>query len=317
MTPVARVFIVEDEALIAMELADHLQQLGYEVCGRAAKADEALERIPAARPDVVLIDVNLGAGLSGLDVAERLGPSCGSAFIFLTAYSDPELVARAARTGSFAFLPKPFQIPVLAANIEMTLAARAWRARLLEANRQLDVSAEALQAKTNELERTHALLSAAFDASADGLVVIEAAGVRAANGRAREMWALPAEAGSDSALLTHIADQLVDPEAFVLTVEEVRLGRRASQSSMVPLRDGRVFQAAFRPQVVDSAIVGCVVSFSDITERERAQDALRESEDRYRTLFEHAPVGLAVADARGELVAVNAVLRGMGARRPR
>lgn len=136
----ARIFIVDAEASTALKLAEHLQQLGYDMCGRADSAEEALERIPGARPDVVLIDLTGDAGRSGLDVAERLRPGCGSAFIFLTADPDPALVARAARVGTVAVLPTPSQIPVLAAQIEVTLAARAAQARLVDLTRELQES---------------------------------------------------------------------------------------------------------------------------------------------------------------------------------
>ncbi|MBK7396595.1 MAG: PAS domain S-box protein [Myxococcales bacterium] len=120
----ARVFVVEDEALIAMELVDRLQELGYVVCGRALRGDQALERIPAAEPDLILMDINLGAGPSGIEVAERLRASSDVPVLFLTAYSDAELAERAAQTGSFGFLVKPFQPHALRANIEMALALR-------------------------------------------------------------------------------------------------------------------------------------------------------------------------------------------------
>jgi len=91
----ARVFVVEDEALIAMELVDRLQELGYVVCGRALRGDQALERIPAAEPDLILMDINLGPGPSGIEVAERLRASSDVPVLFLTAYSDPS--SRSAR----------------------------------------------------------------------------------------------------------------------------------------------------------------------------------------------------------------------------
>jgi AmiR/NasT family two-component response regulator len=125
-----RIFVVEDEALIAMELKDRLEGLGYEVCGSAAHAERALEQIGALRPDLVLMDVNLAGGMSGVEAAERVRDSCAIPVVFLTAYSDPALIARAARAGSFGYLVKPFEGRELHATIEMALARCAEERRL-------------------------------------------------------------------------------------------------------------------------------------------------------------------------------------------
>jgi len=115
-----RFFIVEDEAIIAMELEQRLAELGFEVCGHALRADQALARIPALRPDVVLMDVNLGPGPSGFAVAEALealeGLDCR--IIFLTAYTTTELEARGKTAGRrFHCLAKPFRPDALQAVI--------------------------------------------------------------------------------------------------------------------------------------------------------------------------------------------------------
>ena len=59
ITKTARIFIVEDEAFIAMELEDRLSGLGYSVCGHAASGERAFEQIPELEPDLVLMDINL------------------------------------------------------------------------------------------------------------------------------------------------------------------------------------------------------------------------------------------------------------------
>lgn len=117
-----RVFVVEDEAVVAMELKDHLRAMGYEVCGHAARGEVALREILEARPDLVLMDINLGEGMSGLDVAERLRSVVDIPLLFITAYSDAAIAERVGRSGSFAYLVKPFEPRVLAANIELALA---------------------------------------------------------------------------------------------------------------------------------------------------------------------------------------------------
>ena len=127
-----RVFVVEDEAVVAMELKDHLRALGYEVCGHAAKGEVALREIPETRPDLVLMDINLGPGMTGLDVAEGLRGLLDAPILFLTAYSDAEFTERAGRSGAFAYIVKPFDPRVLKANIELALVRHENKAALRE-----------------------------------------------------------------------------------------------------------------------------------------------------------------------------------------
>jgi diguanylate cyclase (GGDEF)-like protein len=125
-----RILIVEDEALIAMELKDRLEGLGYAVCGRAAHAETALEHVVALRPDLVLMDISLAGKMNGVEAAARIRDLSESPVVFLSAYSDPTLIARAAQSGSFGYLVKPFEERELCATIEMALARHAEGRRL-------------------------------------------------------------------------------------------------------------------------------------------------------------------------------------------
>lgn len=110
-----RVFVVEDEALIAMELAHTIAELGYRVCGQARRGEQAIARIPGAAPDVVLLDINLGPGLDGFAVAEQLPPALRARIVFLSAYASGEVTARALAMGASGMLAKPFRLDALRA----------------------------------------------------------------------------------------------------------------------------------------------------------------------------------------------------------
>ena len=120
-------FIVEDEAIIAMELEDRLEKLGYEVCGHAARGEQALATIPTAKPDVVLMDVNLGRGMTGLETAELLRETFDAPVVFLTAYTSAELEEKARTSRTFQYLVKPFRPEALRATIETASAHRSAR----------------------------------------------------------------------------------------------------------------------------------------------------------------------------------------------
>jgi PAS domain S-box-containing protein len=127
----ARIFIVEDEALIAMQIADSLASLGYDVAG-------TLGAIGNSRPDVVLMDIHLAGSLSGIDTAIRLRARSDVPVIFLTAYSDNELLRQAGEVDPYGYLVKPFDPRELHAMIQMALYKYRMEHALREANEQLE-----------------------------------------------------------------------------------------------------------------------------------------------------------------------------------
>lgn len=146
--PIPRVFVVEDEALIAMELLDRLGEFGYQACGHAATGEQALHAIAQAHPDIVLMDIHLGPGMDGVDTAQRLRETRDIPVVFLTAYCDAALVKRAARADAFGYVLKPFREQAVRAALAMALA-RHQEARLLrDANAKLSANDERVAALT-------------------------------------------------------------------------------------------------------------------------------------------------------------------------
>ena len=137
MTSYARIFVVEDEALIAMEISARLTALGYSVCGRAASAAAAIARIPAAKADLVLMDVNLGGGMDGTEAAARLRELIDVPVVFLTAYSDDAVIEQATNASPFGYLVKPFEERELHATIQSALSNHRLELRLREINKAL------------------------------------------------------------------------------------------------------------------------------------------------------------------------------------
>lgn len=143
MNSTPTIFVVEDEALIAMELQDQLESLGYRVCGHAARGEIALEKIRELQPDLILMDINLAGAMTGIDTAEQLGR--GLAVIFLSAYSDPALVSRAVSTGPFGYLIKPFNPRELHATIEVALHQHRAKQELQRTHQESEERVSSLQ----------------------------------------------------------------------------------------------------------------------------------------------------------------------------
>jgi DNA-binding NarL/FixJ family response regulator len=117
-----RLFIVEDEIVIVRGLEDALERLGYEVCGFALSGEEAVKAIAADRPDLVLVDIYLKGAMDGIQLAEHLLHAYAIPVIYLTAYSNEEVLERAKATRPFGYIVKPYRERQLKVNIELALA---------------------------------------------------------------------------------------------------------------------------------------------------------------------------------------------------
>ena len=131
-TPAGRILVVEDERIVARDLAGALTDLGYVVPATVATGEEAIERARDLRPDVVLMDIRLPGAIDGIQAAASIREECRIPVIYLTAHSDDETLRRAMQTEPLGYLVKPFSAPQLRCAIEIALHRREINARLRE-----------------------------------------------------------------------------------------------------------------------------------------------------------------------------------------
>jgi DNA-binding NarL/FixJ family response regulator len=121
---IARVLIVEDEPLIALDLEATLQTLGFDVCGFAANAREAVELATSRRPDLVLMDLYLEEGCEGTKAAKWLNDACGIPVLFVTGHGDRDTLQRIRRLLPLAQL---YSKPVVADRLAEAISqATGW-----------------------------------------------------------------------------------------------------------------------------------------------------------------------------------------------
>lgn len=122
MTTGKRVLIVEDEAIVAMSLSRALPRLGYEVCGVIASGEEALDRVDADQPDLLLMDIHLLGPLDGVQTAERIRSRYNIPIVFMSGYDINEIQEKTKHIANASHVGKPVGMAVLAGIIENTLA---------------------------------------------------------------------------------------------------------------------------------------------------------------------------------------------------
>jgi AmiR/NasT family two-component response regulator len=116
-----RVVLAEDEALIRLDLREMLEEEGYEVVGEAGDGDAAVRLAREERPDLVILDVKM-PGLDGLSAAERIADERLAPVLVLTAFSQQDLVQRAAAARAMGYLVKPFQKSDVVPAIELAVS---------------------------------------------------------------------------------------------------------------------------------------------------------------------------------------------------
>ncbi len=121
MSTKVRIFIVEDEPLIAADLEMNLEELGYDVCGQADNAMDAMADIAATKPDIALLDISIEGDLDGVQLAEKINQKFQIPFIFITSHADRGTIERVKQTKPAGFIVKPFDEGDLRSNIEIAL----------------------------------------------------------------------------------------------------------------------------------------------------------------------------------------------------
>ena len=140
------VLIVEDEAIVALDLSDRVEEMGYVVAGIASSIAAAELIVRESRVDIILLDIQLQGGIDGIDGVARLQAVRHVPFIYLTAQADLHTFSRAKATGPSAYLLKPFdersiQVAIEVAVYNFAQSRTAPACQLPEVNSSNDVGA--------------------------------------------------------------------------------------------------------------------------------------------------------------------------------
>lgn len=134
----ARILIIEDEAILAADLAEILQGMGHTIAGIAPSSPMAMRIVRDTRPELILMDINIQGPLDGIATARILKEIGSDApVIFLTSYSDRDTVKRASEVEPFGYLLKPFDEPLIRITIEVALYKHAMEKEREKLQREL------------------------------------------------------------------------------------------------------------------------------------------------------------------------------------
>ena len=120
MKPV-QVMIVEDEALVGIDIQENLLNYGYQVVGISNSGESAVENAIKSKPEVILMDIHLSGKMNGIEAAHKIRQNLGIPIIYLTAFSDDKTLKKALETSPSGYLLKPFVPRELHTSIQTAL----------------------------------------------------------------------------------------------------------------------------------------------------------------------------------------------------
>jgi CheY-like chemotaxis protein len=132
----ARILVVENEGIVAKDLKERLNSLGYNVVGRASSGKEAIAKTTATRPDLILMDIKIMGPMNGIATAQKIKQCFNLPVVYLTAYADEDTVRRAKTTTPFGYPLKPFEDRELHPTIEIALYNHRMEQKLIESEKK-------------------------------------------------------------------------------------------------------------------------------------------------------------------------------------
>jgi len=117
----SKILVVDDEAIITMQLEERLSAMGYTVAGMAASGEEAVEKARITRPDLVLMDIVMPGKMNGIEAAKIITTELEIPVVFVTSYADDTIIEKAKNVKPYGYIVKPFNELEIKAAIEVAL----------------------------------------------------------------------------------------------------------------------------------------------------------------------------------------------------
>ncbi|NSW95845.1 MAG: PAS domain S-box protein, partial [Bacteroidales bacterium] len=269
----AKILIVEDEGIEALDLQYRLISLGYTAPDIISTGEEAVKKTEETSPDLVLMDIMLPGEMDGVAAAEQIRDRFDIPVIYITAYADDDTLQRAKITEPYGFLVKPFREKELHITIDMALYKHKMERKLKESEKRFSTTLRSIG-------------DAVMATDKNGLVIFM-------NPVAEKLigWKLEEILNKQLTKVFNIIN-MYSRKPTENPIKKVLLeGFTAglANHTLLIAKDGTeipIDDSAAPIKDDKGNIVGVVLVFRDVTEREKAEKALRESEDRYRTLAE-------------------------------
>ena len=280
----SKILVVEDDESVARDLRERVIRFGYEVVGVVPNAERAVAAVFELRPDVVLMDMRLRGDMDGVDAAIAIHRTSDVPIVFMSAgpENDHTTPARALADEPAGYLVKPVNVNEL----EVALSGAIRRAR-----------------RTEHFRKSEKWLGSVLNGISDAVIATVEGEIRCLNPAAERLtgWTMEQAVGVDIAQVLHTKGEVARDARLAPTPQPTH--------ETLIARDGteHAIELRFTTPLEDSSGEGAVWVFRDITERQRTEDALRQSEERFRLLVDAVKDWeICMLDVEGRVVSWNA-----------
>ncbi|MCK5505299.1 MAG: PAS domain S-box protein [Thermodesulfovibrionia bacterium] len=291
-----KILIVEDEWIIANDIKTCLLRLGYSVPSIVATGEEAIEKSESERPDLIIMDIVLQGSLDGTETAKTIISSFDIPVVFLTAYTDKEILKKAKKTAAYGYLLKPFKESQLKATIALALSKHNKDKKQIKDREQLEQIATEYSFKLK-------LFSEITEKSPVGVQILDAdTQIIYSNSALEEVYGysqedliginfnkLNADAG--------FADEVIFPSIEKTGRWDGELLIRNKAGDNIPIS-----LAAFTFNREGEQPAGTIGIIRDLTKQKESEETVRKSEEKYRKLIETANDAILIADAETGII---------------